>query len=196
MQHNYFDNWFEGLGGGMYFFYRLPDPFAVTALEKIVTYIYLNAETEGGDIKWANIRTLSHPVKTNHKEYNLSLSHGIPSIISFLSLAYKYGMPTDTCMYLLKDCINWLLKQKLQKQALSIFQTMFWKGIGYQKSRLAWCYGDLGIAVAIWNAGNAINNIIWKEEALKILAHTCNRKDWNKNFVYDASKEPQVLVCP
>lgn len=51
MQHNYFDNWFGGLGG-MYFFYRLPDPFAVTALEKIVTYIYLNAETEGGDIKW------------------------------------------------------------------------------------------------------------------------------------------------
>lgn len=35
-----------------------------------------------------------------------------------------------------------------------------------QASRLAWCYGDLGVAVALWNAGKVLD-----DETLKTKAH-------------------------
>lgn len=36
------------------------------------------------------------------------------------------------------------------------------------KRRLAWCYGDLDIAISLWHAGNALNNQIWKNKSLQI----------------------------
>jgi len=52
---------------------------------------------------------------------------------------------------------------------------------------LGWCYGDLGIAMALWQAGIALRNEIWKNKALEVLLFAAEkRRDLRKNFVNDA----------
>ena len=56
-----------------------------------------------------------------------------------------------------------------------------------QRSRLGWCYGDLGIAMALWQAGVALHNESWKNKALEILLFAAEkRRNLEKNFVKDA----------
>jgi lantibiotic modifying enzyme len=54
-------------------------------------------------------------------------------------------------------------------------------------SRLAWCYGDLGIAMSLWQAGIALQNEAWKNKALEILLFAAEkRRDLQQNWVKDA----------
>ena len=54
------------------------------------------------------------------------------------------------------------------------------------KSRLAWCYGDLGIGLALWQAGKAVKNHVWKEKGLDILLQSTKRRALHETSVIDA----------
>jgi lantibiotic modifying enzyme len=54
-------------------------------------------------------------------------------------------------------------------------------------SRLAWCYGDLGIGTELYRAGEALNDIELKEYALTILKHTVQRREVVKENVADGN---------
>ena len=54
------------------------------------------------------------------------------------------------------------------------------------KSHLAWCYGDLGIGMALWQAGKSTNNSDWKEKGFEILLQTTQRQQYEDSFVRDA----------
>jgi lantibiotic modifying enzyme len=54
------------------------------------------------------------------------------------------------------------------------------------KGRLAWCYGDLGVAVTLWRAGITLNREDIKIFADKVLIDTTQRKNLNQNFIVDA----------
>ena len=56
----------------------------------------------------------------------------------------------------------------------------------HYNSRLAWCYGDLGIASAFWQTGKNNNNTEWKQEAIDILLHTAQRLNTKENLIMDA----------
>ena len=51
---------------------------------------------------------------------------------------------------------------------------------------MAWCYGDLGISMSIWNASQTIKNKEWENKALEILRYSIKRTDLEKNSVIDA----------
>jgi len=54
-------------------------------------------------------------------------------------------------------------------------------------SRLAWCYGDLGIASALFFASKATSNKEWEEKAIEILKYSTKRLDLTENSVSDAA---------
>ena len=54
------------------------------------------------------------------------------------------------------------------------------------KGRLAWCYGDLGIGMALWQSGKAVDNKGWKEKGLEILLQSTKRRDLKESLVSDA----------
>src|SRR5690606_11509076 len=63
--------------------------------------------------------------------------------------------------------------------SFSLFPTYLFKdknSAGGAKSRLAWCYGDLGIAVAVWKTAKALNDGSLKEQAIEIFKYNVNRK--------------------
>ncbi len=110
---------------------------------------------------------------------NLSLSHGLSSIINFLSRAYVYEDFKSEIHDLLTGTITYILNQKNDDlSAVSLFPSWIYKGMEKNsQARLAWCYGDLGVGISLWNAGKALDNTKYKEEAVQIIKHSAQRKD-------------------
>lgn len=106
---------------------------------------------------------------------NLGLAHGIPSVILFLAHAYK-ATESPKAIYLLEECIRWMQHNELGTNEESMFPYKVFedKPLGYP-SRLAWCYGDLGIAASILFAGVLSDNKAWKEYAIKIALKASKR---------------------
>ena len=57
--------------------------------------------------------------------------------------------------------------------------------MNYQ-SRLGWCYGDLGVATSLWQAGKVLHNREWQEKALEVLRFSTSRRDFRNSGIIDA----------
>lgn len=105
-----------------------------------------------------------------NERINLSLSHGLSSLIVIFSKLLKIRNDKLTVNYVEKF-INFLKKSKRDTHNIiglypHYIDEDIKKNIHY--SRLAWCYGDLGIGIAFWQAGKALNREDWKQEAIDI----------------------------
>lgn len=144
-------------------------------------------------IGYKNI-TLQFNPKDSNKNFNISLSHGMSGVIIFLCQLYKkelFGKEIQSKIFdLIQNSTNFIITQKLDPTfngscfpSLSLIN----KTNGTY-SRLAWCYGDLGIGMALLNAANVLNNDYVKEIAHSTLAHNAtqrlNQKD---NLIYDGT---------
>ena len=56
--------------------------------------------------------------------------------------------------------------------------------LGY--SRLAWCYGDLGIGIILYQAAKTFNDVELENFALEVLLHTTTRKEIEQTQAFDA----------
>ncbi len=121
----------------------------------------------------------------NIKGYNLSLAHGIASIIYFLANVVKQEIYLEKAAALLTGAINYLIKSKLpfSNNDSSIFPNWISKDYTSNSSRLAWCYGDLGIAASLYQAGIITKNKEWEDLSLDVLLKTAKRRDLEQNGV-------------
>lgn len=186
IENNNVDFLHGGVGAIAYFLNRLPNIYAEGCLIKFVNLLWEKAEKEKNEIKWKNVFNRDPSEPNIIKEYNLGLSHGIPSIIIILIKIYNKNIAASKCKELINGSIGWLLSQKLPESCNSIFPNSVGSTIEKHNSRLAWCYGDLGIAAILWQAGKILNNEAWEQEALGIMLHASERKDLFKNDVMDA----------
>jgi hypothetical protein len=181
-KYKYYDLLHGPMGVGYYF---LKNNKKENILINIVDFLYEIAEKdyENKSFKWKSILN-----EKNEIGYNISLSHGISSIILFLSYLLKNKLKSDKIIEMLKYSTNYVLSQQIDYLTYgSYFPTYsldYTKPI--TKSRLAWCYGDLGIAYSIWNAGKTLNHREWEELGLKILIKSTERKGTIENNVMDA----------
>ncbi len=115
---------------------------------------------------------------------NFSLSHGMAAVIQVLSRIYKKGIETKLSKELLEGYISFILnnKQDVEKIGSNFPSTL--EGKDY-RSRLGWCYGDLGTAISIWQAGDNTGNIEWKQIAENILIQTTTRTTLEDGMVLD-----------
>ncbi|MBB86815.1 MAG: hypothetical protein CMP06_05870 [Xanthomonadales bacterium] len=109
-------------------------------------------------------------------DYNLGLAHGVPGVLLFISLAFGKGLFSDK--KLAKDLIDGIvhfLADQMNDEGE--------KGIGifghstYNRdiSRMAWCYGDPGVAVAISVAHEYLPSDITKNIVLRLTESISNR---------------------
>lgn len=187
IENNNVDFLHGGVGGIAYFLNRLPNIYAENCLQDFAHLLWEKAEKEKNEIKWKNSFNQERTEPYLIKGYNLGLSHGIPSIISVLIKIYNKNIAKNKCKELISGSIEWLLNQKLPTSYDSIFPNSVGSTIEMNNSRLSWCYGDLGIASTLWQAGKVLNNEIWKQEAINILLHSSKRKDLKENSILDAA---------
>jgi len=117
-------------------------------------------------------------------EPSVSLAHGIPSVVIILSKIYALGIMKDECRKMIIGAIEYIATQKVN--TLSLYATINTKYDKKDHSRLAWCYGDIGVALAYWQAGKNLNNKIWKDTSIEIAQHIALRKNLKENYVVDA----------
>lgn len=79
--------------------------------------------------------------------HDLGVAHGVPGVIGLLAHALRLGIGTAHTAQLLDHSLCWLRAQ----QDLSLQHSRFASVTSrpHESSRLAWCYGDLGIAAVL-----------------------------------------------
>lgn len=183
-QQQYYDFMHGALGVGFLFLKKGTNS---ESIQELINFLYQTAEkdTESHIFKW---KTVISP-EQNLIGYNPSLSHGTSSIIIFLSRVINSGMKDDKIIEMLFGAVNYILSlQKDIAQFGSFFphHTITNSQMPETKSRLAWCYGDLGVGLALWRAGEAIGNKKWREKGLEILLQSTKRRLSSDTFIVDA----------
>lgn len=140
------------VGYGVYALERLPRPGGRECLDLVVERLAESAERQGAGITWLTSPDL---LTSEAREtcptgyYNLGVAHGVPGVIALLGEIEAAGLSTPLTRELLDGARAWLLGQKLPPDVLSVFPYHVAPGVVPRPSRLAWCYGDLGIATAL-----------------------------------------------
>lgn len=171
------------LHGALGIAFYLARTYGDNIIEQLVNLLEQSGHMDGDSIKWQSLFT-------NEKyAYNISMSHGMSSIIIFLCFCTKESTCTSKCRTLLEKSIHYILKQEIDVHKYYCF----FPSISIEEefpmlrsSRLGWCYGDLGVAIALWNAGKVLNDSSLRNKALEVLNYSTTRLDLKKNMVFDA----------
>jgi hypothetical protein len=162
------------VGFGVYALERIPRPSAVRCLEAIVDRLDESAEKHGQEVAWFTPpETLPGFTREHspHGYYNLGVAHGVPGVIALLADACRLGIREERARPLLEGAVHWLVPQHLAEQKGACYPSWVEPGIEPRPSRLAWCYGDPGIAATLLYAARALGMEEWESTALTIAAH-------------------------
>ena len=131
-----------------------------------------HGETDNQLIKWKSEIFGTADERTT--VYNLSLSHGMASIVAILSKILARGINKEKTEKLLRGVINYILSNQFDiKNSLSYFpNSISLEGDKGPQSRLAWCYGDLGVSLALWNASKVLADNQLEQKVIEIRGNT------------------------
>jgi class I lanthipeptide synthase len=159
------------VGIGVYALERLPRVSARACLERIVDRLDEKAERSHNDVTWLtdpNLLPTHQREKCPNGYYNLGLAHGVPGVIALLGEVCAAGVATERARRLLDGAVAWLLRQRRTPPSRSSFSRWTGPDIEQVECRLAWCYGDAGVAAALLAAARCVNEPEWEREALRI----------------------------
>ncbi len=161
------------VGFGVYALERFPRPSAVRCLEAIVDRLDESAERKGSEVTWFTPPEMLPSFNREHSPhgyYNLGVAHGVPGVIALLADACRLGIREERARPLLEGAVRWVVSQQLEEQRGACYPAWVEPGIERRPSRLAWCYGDPGIAATLLYAARAVGMEEWESTALAIAA--------------------------
>ena len=160
-----------GLAGlGVYALERLPRPSAAELLSRVVDRLAETAETLDDGAAWFTPpERLPEWQRAIHTRgvYNLGVAHGLPGVIPVLAGACAAGVAVERARPLLDSSVRWLLARRYEPGIGSCFGTTYAPWEEAAPSRLAWCYGDPGIAAALLAAARAVSEPEWERQAIE-----------------------------
>lgn len=170
------------VGFGVYALERLPRESAFGCLMLVVDRLDEIAERSAKGITWFTAPELLPPDQSKECPdgyYNLGLAHGVPGVIALLgrvcaTTEKKLQKTRSKARSLLNGGVTWLLAQQPKDRTKS-FPYWVGPGISAAPARLAWCYGDPGVAAALLQAAHCVNNPVWKRQALLIARRAAAR---------------------
>jgi lantibiotic biosynthesis protein len=185
MQRGEFDYLHGALGMVLYFLQRRSQPDFFGRMILLLDELETIAEAKGKGWRWSSVIDS----KSGFKGYDLSLSHGLASVICLLAKLRGRGVAPQLVDRLLGKAIAYLLEQA---RDISEYPAHFPSVIGainqqaYYESRLAWCKGDLGVAISLLQGARATANREWEKKAIEVLLYTAVRKGAKKQGLIDA----------
>jgi lantibiotic modifying enzyme len=185
LAHGNYDFLHGALGTALYFLKRTRyTPEARPVLQSFVREMEALSIRKGEMVQWESVL-----LGQGKRGYNISLSHGMSSIVALLSKLYAAGIERERIGGMLQGTIHYILRQQLDTtRYTSCFPSYSLETEGEPgSSRLAWCYGDLGIASALWLAGQAVGHRPWQHKAVEVFLHASKRTDVQEAGVMDAS---------
>ena len=188
-QQGYYDYLHGGIGIALYWLER------ESGEEHLKTMLRLLEEQAIQDergIHWQNMNLgLLYKDNVLKKEVNFSLSHGMTSIIYILTKVHEKGIEKELCEKLLRGVIQFIQHFPCETDEPAAFPSSLEideKG-EYKKtnpSRLAWCYGDLGMSVVMMQTGLQLKDENILNFAKEIGLKTLQRKTMEDSQLRDA----------
>ena len=152
-------------------------------LSEVVASLENSAQQHSNGLRWS-FNLDSHP---SFKGINLSLSHGMSSILVILSKIYEQGLFQKQILKLLRGGVDYILGfEKHEPGLFSMYPAVINEALGKdENSRLAWCYGDLGIGLGFWHASKSLKDSDLRNKALQIFNYSTKRTNSEETMVID-----------
>jgi len=188
MMANAYDFLHGGVGIALYFVKRAAKKKElVRVLEQFLKDLEgIGTLQEDGTMKWSSF--LSEHI--GKQGYNISLSHGMACIVAILVKLYNIeGIDKEKTETLLRGVVQYMLAQEIDKDKYGSYFTNYAleSAPTINKSRMGWCYGDLGIASVLYQAGVVLKENTWIDKALEVfLFAAIHRRNLEGNLVNDA----------
>jgi len=195
MKSKNYDFLHGGLGHGFYFLNRyintnsamLRSKYYEILLEFLALLEEMVEKDDENSYKWKSVLD----IKTGMEGYNFSLSHGISAIISFLTKMNSFEEFEPKTRILHQKAINYLLGYYSEEHLKT--RNAFFPSYVYSNNepditpnRIAWCYGDLGVALSLLNAGKHTNDKNILDLAEKTFRFAASIRSPEKSCVVDA----------
>jgi lantibiotic biosynthesis protein len=115
---------------------------------------------------------------------NLGLAHGVPGVIAILARYVAAGIEVRRARPLLDSAVAYL-RSVAQPVRGKRYHAWLPSQHTVASPRVAWCYGDLGVSVALLSAAIATSREDWRAEALD-LAHGMAARPFESSQAVDA----------
>jgi hypothetical protein len=147
---------------------------AAACLGRVIEHLARTAEHRPeGVIWWTDPAWLPPETRAEFPRgyYNLGLAHGVPGVVALLGQACAAGVAAGTARPLLDGAVRWLLAQ----QGPGGYPHWVGPEGPDRPARLAWCYGDPGVAAALLGAARCVGEPAWEAEARAIARRAAQR---------------------
>lgn len=145
------------------------------SLVEIGNTLIEKSEKSVDGIYWYESEFMLEPDQKNSEVINLGISHGQASKIVIFSKLIENGIEVDRYREVLLKAVNYTLSCKHKYTEKTMFPGVIENNKG-NESAFWWSYGDLGIGIALYQAGKALGNVEIIKEAESIYLHYQNTK--------------------
>jgi hypothetical protein len=185
----------QGLVGlGVYFLERIaraPAPIAHDGLARVVHHLDRTATKSAAGATWhTSLAILPAFFADEFPDgfYDCGVAHGVPGTIAMLARAARLADAPREAKPLCDEAVRWLTAQRQSPDPHGRFPTRItpasrqasqypWgETIDCDRARAAWCYGDPGIAAALWSASPELARVTARESAGRPV-ETCGVRD-------------------
>lgn len=185
LKNKNFDLLHGALGIGLYYLKRK----RYCEVEKILIALYKSSIQCDSEIKWKRFDLYYY----KDYVYDFGLAHGICGILYYIEKCYSHHILPELCKGMLQGGINFYLNniQDINqvgsffpsKIRIKDYKTSKNKG---EFSRLAWCYGDLGILYTLLRILKKTDLALGEDKIIKMLLRITKRKDYSETRVLDS----------
>jgi lantibiotic modifying enzyme len=172
----------EGLiGFGVYLLERSINPLTERSMAQVVHHLDRLAIEDGGGVAWLRSADSFPPFARPPTDvFDLGMPRGVAGAIAFLSAASRRAATKNVALPLLRRAVDWLLEQQTSTVPWGRFGARRQPGGRPQPpARLGWCYGDLGISVALLAASRALYDAQLENFAIELALLTTTRRGTN-----------------
>lgn len=159
------------VGIGVYALERLHRPAGERLLGAIMRHLRASAVRCTPGVAW---RTAPSAV------CDLGVAHGAPGVVALLGRIMDADVDARlarSARTLLGEAVEWLLAQELPRTSGGCFAAAVGDGPPRAPARLAWCYGDAGIAATLLVASRSAREPTWERAAVRIGLRAAARTD-------------------
>jgi lantibiotic modifying enzyme len=173
-------DWVAGLAGwGRYLLDRSHRPLVTHALELLLTRLVEAASPQRQGIAWFTPppRLTDWQRETFPKGYfDLGVAHGQPGILALLAEAWGRGYRVRGLEDTLHQGLDWFLARRMPHgQGWTFPSRYLGAGTPPSPARIAWCYGDLGVSLALLSISRWMSSTSLGDAARALALHAAER---------------------
>jgi lantibiotic biosynthesis protein len=164
-----------------------PSPSSEPVARSILDHLERLARPMPTGVAWHTPPTLLPPWQREiapEGYVNLGLAHGVPGVVAILARYVAAGIEVRRARPLLDSAVAYL-----RSVARPVMGKRYYAWLPPHNeeasTRVAWCYGDLGVSVALMSAAIATDREDWRADALD-LAHGMAARPFEASQVIDA----------